>query len=82
MIELIDKQLVVDKKQLFTSLKMFLQEKFQISGKSVDRYLNDLNNRYLSNLDDDLVTYLIEFPYTDKVYRDSYYQYYASKLYS
>lgn len=82
MIELIDKQLVSDKEQLFNSLKIFLQDKFQISGKSVDRYLYDLKNRYLANLEDGLVTFLIEFPYTDKVYRDSYYHYYASKLYS
>lgn len=82
MIDLIDKQLVSDKVQLFNSLKIFLQDKFQISGKSVDRYLFDLKNCYLANLDDGLVTFLIEFPYTDKVYRDSYYHYYASKLYS
>jgi hypothetical protein len=82
MIELIDKQLLSDKEQLFTALKMFLQDKFQISGKSVERYLNDLKNGYLGNLDENQVTFLIEFPYTDKVYRDSYYHYYASKLYS
>lgn len=82
MIELIDKQLVSDKDQLFMSLKKFLQNKFQISGKNVERYLNALKIRYLANLNDRQVSFLIEFPYTDKVYRDSYYHYYASKLYS
>lgn len=80
MIELIDKQLVHDKTELFKTLKSFLEEKLQISGKNVDRYLNELMNRYLANLKDVGFSYLIEFPYADKVYRNSFYHYYASKL--
>ena len=82
MIELIDKRLVNDKTELFTVLKSFLEEKFQISGKNVGRYLDELKYRYMANLKDDELSYLIEYPYTDKVYRNSFYHYYASKLYA
>ena len=77
MIELIDKRLVNDKTELFTVLKSFLEEKFQISGKNVGRYLDELKYRYMANLKDDELSYLIEYPYTDKVYRNSFYHYYA-----
>jgi hypothetical protein len=82
MIDLIDKRLVNDKVELFSMLKSFLEDKFQISGNNVNRYLDGLMHRYLTNLEDDGLSYLIEFPYTDKVYRNSFYHYYASKLYS
>lgn len=82
MIQLIDKQLVFNKSELQSALKSFLEEKFQISGNNVDRYLFAIMDRYLSNLKDDGLSYLIEFPYTDKVYRNSFYHYYASKLYA
>lgn len=82
MIELIDKRLVNSKADLLDSLKLFLGEKFQISGSNINRYLNELMHQYLAKLNDDDLSYLIEFPYTDKVYRNSFYHYYASKLYS
>lgn len=52
-----------------------------------DRYhLNDFNRSnslntlrpYFDNLKDDIYV-LVEHPYVDKVYRDSYYNYYSSK---
>lgn len=82
MIELIEKRFVNDKGELFDTLKIFLEAKFQISGKNVELYLNELMSRYLSNLKDQDISFLVEYPYTDKVYRNSYYHYYASKLYS
>jgi hypothetical protein len=82
MIELIEKRLVNNKTELFETLKSFLEVKFQISGNNVLRYLNELMDRYLSNLSNHDLSFLLEYPYTDKVYRNSYYQYYASKLYS
>lgn len=46
-----------------------------ISGKIVDKYLGD----YLSQLKGDLYV-LVESPYVDKLYRDTYYNFYSSKL--
>lgn len=82
MIELIDKRLVKDKTELFDTLRSFLESKFQISGNNVVRYLDQLMTRYLMELKDDGLSYLVEYPYTDKVYRNSFYHYYASKLYA
>ncbi len=53
-----------------------IKEKYGYSGVSTDieTHLND----FLDNLKDDLYL-MIEFPYVDKVYRNSYYSYFSSK---
>lgn len=59
----------------------FLEEIFKkiynLSPVQISRSLNVFNN-YISHFRNDIFG-LIEFPYVDKVYRDSYYHYYASK---
>lgn len=82
MIELIDKRLVNNKSELFDILKSFLENKFQISGNNVEIYLNEFLTNYFSNLKENGLSFLVEYPYTDKVYRNSFYHYYASKLYA
>lgn len=55
--------------------------KYFINGDTADFLLTDLENevsRLLDELRDDLYL-VIEYPYVDKFYRDSYYNYYSSK---
>jgi hypothetical protein len=58
-----------------------LVQKFSISkADAVENYRVSLLP-HLNNLIDK-VYFLVEYPYVDKVYRDSFYHYYSSKLYS
>jgi len=58
-------------------IKKFLSSFYKISELNINNSINLINN-YLDHFRKDLSVY-IEYPYVDKVYRDSYYNYYASK---
>lgn len=60
--------------RLSSTLEEFLNEIFRFDKETVKAILAD----YISSLRSDLFV-LIEFPYVDKVYRDSYYSYYSTK---
>ncbi len=60
--------------RLSSTLEEFLNEIFRFDKETVKAILAD----YISSLRPDLFV-LIEFPYVDKVYRDSYYSYYSTK---
>lgn len=67
----------VDIKNINDPVKEILSERYSISDIELTESLNELNH-FLSFLKDDLYI-IIEHPYVDKIYRDSYYHYYASK---
>jgi hypothetical protein len=58
-------------------VRNILSERYSISDIELAKSLDQLNN-FLSFLKDDLYI-IVEHPYVDKIYRDSYYHYYASK---
>lgn len=80
MIRLIEK-VATDKYDLGDTLVSLLISKFEIAKSDAEENYKDKILPHLENLKDDL-WFLVEFPYVDKVYRDSYYNYYSSKLYS
>lgn len=78
-IQFIDK-IATDKADLGESLTELLVSKFDIEyAEAQENFQNEIYPN-IANLRDDLF-FLIEFPYIDKVYRDSFYSYYSSKLY-
>lgn len=60
-------------------VKEVIQEVFNLSSKTVDYIYEDKIKRYIDKLKDNCY-FLLESPYVDKVYRDSFYNYYSSKL--
>lgn len=62
---------------LLTELHPYFKQKFKTSPYEIEK-LNDEISHYLSAIKEDLWVY-IEYPYTDKVFRDSYYNYFSSK---
>ena len=56
-----------------------LNNRFGIAASYIDSVLSADFDRFMAHLKDDLMAF-IEPVYVDKVYRDSYYTYYASKL--
>lgn len=61
---------------IIPAIKEFISEnKISISTSYV---INDLNE-YLNHLNHEKIQAYIEYPYVDKVYRDSYYHYYSTK---
>ncbi len=65
-----------------SELPLFLIEVFKHKYKFEDKYCQTIIEKHfiphLNNLKEDLWS-IIEFPYVDKMYRDTYYHYYASK---
>lgn len=78
-IQLIEK-IATDKADLGDSLIELLVSKFDIDQTDAKENFEEEIYPNIANLKDDLF-FLIEFPYIDKVYRDSFYSYYSSKLY-
>lgn len=68
------------KENIFELLSDYLQTDYHIekiiANDSVTKQILPLLNQLIDN-----ITFLIEYPYTDKVFRDSYYNYFSSKLY-
>jgi hypothetical protein len=60
---------------LIEFLKQFLHEIYFYEEKNIEKKISN----YIKNLRDDLYVY-VEYPYIDRVYRDSYYNYYSKKL--
>jgi hypothetical protein len=68
-----------------TEAIMELFDKWIFNQEAKESYKLDLENQLSSFLNDDLsedLYCLIEYPYVDKLYRDSYYNYFSSKHYS
>lgn len=61
------------------SVAWLLSDRFGIAVSYIDSVLSVDFDRFMAHLKDDLVAF-VEPVYVDKVYRDSYYTYYASKL--
>jgi len=62
-----------------TDLSKIIQEKYNIGEKQANSIVTNRISPHLDLLKDD-IHIAIEYPYIDKVYRDSYYNYYSSKL--
>jgi hypothetical protein len=62
----------------YTALPQRAQEAALKLGFPVDQFVGDLM-RYTDGLKRETTWALIEYPYIDKLYRDSYYQYFAAK---
>lgn len=69
---------VKDKTEFLATLKDYLLNFYKITDTNIQESLNVINYRLIQNLKDD-VGFFLEFPYVDKMYRDTYYHYYASK---
>ncbi len=63
--------------EISDSLSFVFKNEYKLSSVQISRSLSVFDN-YISHFRDDIFG-MIEFPYVDKVYRDSYYHYYASK---
>lgn len=65
---------IFTKQLLLRELFDFLKEKYHFSNPSIIKRIEP----FLDHLNDGLY-YLVEYPYVDKFYRDSYYNYYSTK---
>lgn len=63
--------------ELHNELYLYFTNKFKVSQYELDILQNSIDH-YLKPLRNDLWVH-IEYPYTDKVFRDSYYHYFSSK---
>lgn len=71
--------LFIDSKTDFlSSLQMFFQNFYQITDIKTQECLNYLDDRLLQKFENNL-KFHFEYPYVDKVYRDTFYNYYSSK---
>ena len=68
-----------NKTSVLTDLSKIIQEKYNIGEKQANSIVTNRISPHLDLLKDD-IHIAIEYPYIDKVYRDSYYNYYSSKL--
>ena len=59
--------------------KLLLTQEFEISDENAEVLYNGIIKRHLDQLKDDLFI-VAETNYIDRVFRDSYYHYYSSKL--
>lgn len=73
----LEKAIAVSKSDVLEGIVTILNEdfNFRIHEKQIER-LEDFINRHIDGL-----YYFLEFPYVDKVYRDSYYNYFSMKNY-
>jgi len=67
----------VDLKYVPKEVENIFTEKYQLTNSNLLKSVDELTN-YLGHLTDDLIV-MVEYPYVDKTYRDTYYNYYASK---
>ena len=63
---------------MHTAIKRAMKKQFGWSDDLAANAVKDLVEKYFSVLSPNLVV-VIEYPYVDKVYRNSYYRYYAGK---
>lgn len=70
--------IICTKKELIKELKdIVVNSFFSYSSSSFDKFFQSLQNRLDRHIEG--LYYIIEYPYVDKVYRDSYYTYFSSK---
>lgn len=71
--------LYLNKADLLSQYSNVLEHYYHLE-KTNNEYTSSITklDEFLNTLDDDL-TFLMEWPYVDKMYRDTYYHYYASK---
>lgn len=67
---------IVDIEDAIDEIKTFIKREY--SKKHVEVEAENLLTRYFDDLKEDLSVF-IEYPYVDKMYRDSYYTYFSSK---
>lgn len=68
---------ICKKDNAFRVVEEILKDRYNLNDFNRDNSLNNLRP-YFENLKEDIYV-LVEHPYVDKVYRDSYYHYYSSK---
>jgi hypothetical protein len=68
---------ILAKDKAFEVISKILNDRYKLNEFNISKSINNLKP-YFKHLKDD-VRVLIEHPYVDKVYRDSYYNYYSSK---
>jgi hypothetical protein len=69
---------IVEKQTASTAIRKILEQKYELHGNIIDASLSAIDgffNHLISPLH-----IVVEYPYVDKVYRNSYYHYYSSKL--
>jgi hypothetical protein len=73
----LEKAIAINKEDVISSILIILKEDFQfiVNENQVER-LGEFINRQVDGL-----YYFLEYPYVDKVYRDSYYNYFSMKNY-
>ncbi|NML39865.1 hypothetical protein HHL17_21880 [Chitinophaga sp. G-6-1-13] len=64
--------------ELRDELIPIMQEEFAVSFQNAQEAFDGMLNEYFSRLREGL-QFVIEYPYVDKIYRDSYYAYFSSK---
>lgn len=75
------KTTILTKSEIENELKLWFKSFYKIiDDKIINSSIQSLNN-YISEFKDEL-KFLVEYPYVDKLYRDSYYHYYSSKTIS
>nr|WP_295864181.1 hypothetical protein [uncultured Chitinophaga sp.] len=70
--------IVCSPQELKGELTQIMKEEFAVSPRMAEEAYDGWLEEYFSRLKDDL-QFVIEYPYVDKVYRDSYYAYFSSK---
>ncbi|MBW3467505.1 C39 family peptidase [Arthrospiribacter ruber] len=68
------------KENILELLSIYLSTEYQIDNETAQNCLKKQLTPLLDQLIENIVL-LIEYPYTDKVFRDSFYNYFSSKLY-
>ncbi len=74
----ISSKFVRNKEEFVRTLESYLYNFYQITDFNISESISVVNNRLIGNLKDE-VSFFLEYPYVDKMYRDTYYHYYASK---
>lgn len=69
---------ITPKNSATDSIELILKQKYGINQNFIDASIARVN-QFMAHLIDGLYV-IIEYPYVDKVYRNSYYHYYSSKL--
>ncbi len=75
---MLNKPLKINTAGLRNAIAKAMMTQFGWNKAKASQLIKDLEDRYFSMLNSNLVV-VVEYPYVDKVYRNSYYRYYAGK---
>ncbi|MGX5688333.1 hypothetical protein [Arcticibacter tournemirensis] len=70
--------LVVKQENFLDAIKQLIVDRYAVTSDVVDKSVKNISD-YIKDFHDSL-WFVIEHPYVDKFYRDTYYHYYSSKL--